>query len=284
MAPTVLGKYNSSITRVRPFFWKLLAQDAMGNTWLPPLLAAAPRGQEWASNCGAILPGCLERRPYTDKVWRQQIRLEACFEREAPPPVRFLEWLIRHPLNLTWPAKWKCKEETRVWRERLLGMHGDGEMERAMKTALAGLRERGAAGSRRRWWSFEGFTSVDCCLETDRLVLFVEGKRTEPLAVATEWYPWRSQLLRNLETAAELAHGKQFAVLVLAEQRLPDLSPQDIAAGLPHLRRAERASLLGHYLGCLLWPEACEATGISYASLPYTRAAAATESTEPVKT
>src|SRR3954451_21987527 len=42
---------------------------------------------------------------------------------------------------------------------------------------------------------------------TGRLVITVEGKRTESLLPPTDWYPARSQLVRNLEAARQVAHG-----------------------------------------------------------------------------
>jgi len=50
---------------------------------------------------------------------------------------------------------------------------GTPEGEQAKREGLNGLRARGAAGSRRQWWAFEGFTYVDVCIETPRMVLVV---------------------------------------------------------------------------------------------------------------
>jgi hypothetical protein len=38
---------------------------------------------------------------------------------------------------------------------------------------LSELGRLGASGSRRKWWAFEGFTSVDFFLETDALLLLI---------------------------------------------------------------------------------------------------------------
>jgi hypothetical protein len=46
---------------------------------------------------------------------------------------------------------------------------------------------------------------IDCVLMTPELVVAIEGKRTEPLSAATDWYPKRSQLVRNLEAGKQLA-------------------------------------------------------------------------------
>ena len=66
--------------------------------------------------------------------------------------------------------------------------------------------------------AFEGFTEVDCCIVTDRLVLLIERKRTEGLSESTAWYRGRNQLHRNLEAARELAGGREYAVIVIGEE------------------------------------------------------------------
>jgi len=62
---------------------------------------------------------------------------------------------------------------------------------------------------------------IDCVLMTDRLVISIEGKRTEPLSAATDWYPQRSQLVRNLGAAKQLAHGRAWASLLMSEEAIP---------------------------------------------------------------
>ena len=139
--------------------------------------------------------------------------------------------------------------ETQAKRESLIA--GD---EGTKREALAELDAKGAAGSRRRWWAFEGFTSVDCRLETDSLVLFIEGKRTESVSASVTWFPARNQVVRNLESAAcEAARvGKDYAVLVCAETPLA-LAEDTFETSLPHLSHAARNDLRKHYLGCVTW-------------------------------
>lgn len=38
---------------------------------------------------------------------------------------------------------------------------------------------------------------IDCVLITPKLVVTIEGKCTEPLSAAMDWYPERPQLVRN---------------------------------------------------------------------------------------
>ena len=146
------------------------------------------------------------------------------------------------------------------------------EREEAIAEALNQLAVCGASGSSKKWWAFEGRTAVDCYLATDRMRIYVEGKRTDILSPATDWYPLRNQLFRNLESAAQDAAGVPFVCLVMAEDKLPQqaTSTQVQRDSLPHLTQAERLSLMRHFLGTITWRDACKATGVDYDSLPDT--------------
>ena len=93
----------------------------------------------------------------------------------------------------------------------------------------------------------------------------IEGKRTESLSESTGLgTAGRNQLHRNLEAARELAHGREFGVLIVGEELLPDAALGDSMIGLPHLPERERADLMRHYLGCITWRQVCQATGIDF--------------------
>jgi hypothetical protein len=104
-----------------------------------------------------------------------------------------------------------------------------------------------------KWWAFEGFTEVDCYLETDRFLLFVEGKRTEPLSESTVWYKGRNQLIRNLEVAEELAGTKDYGVMLISEDPMPEPTHAEVDTSLPHLSPEHRDELMKHFLGCRTW-------------------------------
>jgi hypothetical protein len=106
--------------------------------------------------------------------------------------------------------------------------------------------------SRRKWWAFEGFTSVDCLLETENYLLLIEGKRTERLSKSTNWFPKRNQVDRDVEVARALANGKDFGVIVCAEMPV-ELDEEVWAESLPHSLDSDRAELKRHYLGCVIW-------------------------------
>jgi len=276
-----MASQNSSITRVRPFFRQLLGRSSTGERWLPSLLRAATHNRDYARALAAD-PGRLDRngvckRPYTDPVLGP-ISLECCFEKKLPPPEGFLAWLIQRPERMTWPVKNRATGEkkaftgkTQAMRQALFSTNCErAAAARADATQL--LAVHGVNGSEKKWWAFEGQTEADCCVETDTMVLLIEGKRNESLSPATDWFPKRNQLWRNVEVAAAIAKGRRYAVMLLAEQQ--EEVTDSLDASYPHLEKHERAFLASHYLGCVLWRDACAATGIDYGKLPHTVAEA----------
>jgi hypothetical protein len=272
--PVTQPSVNSSITRVRAVCRQLLGKDPTGTSWLRQILglckSSAVSGM-MLSACGSVLPAMAERRTYADPI-QGAIELERCFEFSVAPGDLFLRWLLEHPDRLSWPVsdgrRVTYSSTTQANREALVGLKGGAAKSDAQTSALRALERNGAEKSSGQWWAFEGFTEVDCCLETDRIVLVIEGKRTENLSESTAWYPGRNQLHRNLEAARDLAAGRKFGVLVISEQEISEPALGNSEAGLPHLTTDERAELMTHYLGCLTWRQVCGATGVDFESLP----------------
>ena len=235
---SIRGKYNSSITRVRPLFGKLLQTDSTGVLWLPQLLRLATCNQDYAARLsqetGTLKQVLLDKLAYKDRILKhygiESVLLERCFEKLIPPPTQFLKWLIQHPEEMDWPdnGERKYREDTQKNREQLMGMHGADAQASTKRRALYELEKCGATRSDKRWWAFEGCTEADLCLETDKCLLIVEGKRNEPLSSSTEWFSERSQLIRNLEAAKEIASGRDYAVMVVAESELDLDLPKQI--------------------------------------------------------
>ena len=255
-------------------FRQLLAKDPSGTSWLSQVLQLSDSSglsETTRSETGTVLPAVSKKRRYTDPV-QGNIELERCFEFSVAPGRRFLRWLLENPDRMTWPVSAGQRKSysatTQARREGLIGHKGDSVQKQAQASALRSLNRHGPEKSRRQWWAFEGFTEVDCCLETDRLVLLIEGKRTESLSESTAWYSGRNQLHRNLEAARDLAAGREFGVLVIGEDEIAETALGSSERGLPHLNTAERAELMSHYLGTLTWSQVCEVTGIDYRSLP----------------
>jgi hypothetical protein len=260
------NQYHSSITRVRPFFQPLLRRDPQGLSWLPDLLrmthANPYLADELADNAGPLLDWVARPRMRPDRALRlhgiPSVELQDCFEYRLPPPPAFLRWLIEKPHALLWPRDDEMSGLPQRRREELFGHHGFAKQKAAQAEALTELERAGAAGSNGKWWAFEGFTRVDCLLETPTLVLLIEGKRTEPLAQATRWFPQRNQVVRNLEVARTVAgeHNKNYAVILLAEDYLEALALESGEQSLPHLPLKARAEIMSHYLGCISWSHA----------------------------
>jgi hypothetical protein len=261
-----MGEMNSAVTRVWPVFDCLFHQDPSGQKWLSRLLHMGSRhrqvDQAILETTDALvdetatrdrdLSGPLKKVLRPDRA--EQIgRICNAYEKDIPPATAFLRWLLENPTKLQWPTarghELLYGDEAQVKRQDLIA--GDSKVR---EEALRELEHYGSAGSRRKWWAFEGYTSVDCLLETNKLLLLVEGKRTEPISCSTHWFPSRNQVIRNLECAQEMARraNKNFAVLVCTEKIL-DISDVEWEKSLPHMTAKERTELKLHYLGCVTW-------------------------------
>jgi hypothetical protein len=282
--PAHASLFNSSITRVRPLFCRLLSRDPSGVTWLPALLNAAPNGNRLRPSVrnqpGTIDRKLVKRRNVSVPALGAVVSLEHCFEHAVPPPTAFLRWLLENPDRLSWPRAINGKPRkygtrTQAWRAAFLAGDADYEERLALqRQALDALDMHGGKGSRRKYWAFEGFTEVDCFLATERLVLAIEGKRKEPLSRSTDWYPRRSQLVRNLEAVRELAQERSAAVLLVTENPVEGaLSEEILEASLPHISdKADRSAIGRGYLGQMTWQRLCDLVGVPYpAGLPATK-------------
>jgi hypothetical protein len=248
---------------VQPFFERIFQG---GGDWLSALLGAAPEAErvlgELVGSPGEMLPDLLALRS-RGKASR------ACFEYEVLPDKSFLRWCVLHPEELTWPKGEAYGEETTRKRCALLYDKAPGRAA-TQQEALRLIEEN--PPSARAWWRFEGSSWIDCVIMTDRLVVTVEGKRTEQLSATTDWYPKRSQLVRNLEAARQLSKGRTWATLLLSEEPVVGGQPDELAASLPdaapHLDEEERARLAQAYLGNVTWEAACHAVGVPFDELP----------------
>jgi hypothetical protein len=193
-----------------------------------------------------------------------------CFEYPVHPPRRLLAWFVENPHVLVWPKRSALSKQTTRLRRALVDDAPPGSRVETQVEARRLVATRPT--SARESWRFEGTSMLDCVIMTEKLVVTVEGKRTESLSAATDWYPRRSQLVRILEAANQLSRGREWASLLMSETTVPDGSDAYLAAVLsasaPHLTSAERRELQAHYLGNVTWEQACHATGLDPASLP----------------
>lgn len=250
-----MGVRNSSLTRVQPVINELLALDGTGRRWLQRFCDMAARTRPEAkvlNEYGPLLPAETPPPP----------RINTVFERVVPPPTAFLRWLIEHPerMNVTDPVSFGAKSPDAIeWRRKLLAC-APVEREQARAEALSELENRGAKGSSAQWWAFEGRSHIDCCLITEKLVLFIEGKRTEALSSSTRWFTQRSQLWRNVETASEFAREKNAAVILAVEREADGQAALEVAeatleGSYPHLEPNRRRELSEAFLGYVTWPQ-----------------------------
>jgi hypothetical protein len=253
------GRNEGSLARVRAFFTALLRRDASGRTWLRSLLAATPNGSD-------RLGELVERPGYlvTPLAVATVSGLLGAFEYPAAPPRELLAWFIDHSDRLTWPEHSALSAESVRLRRALLYDDPPGSRARARERA----RDLLAAGAPLSpvWWRFEDNAKLDCVLITDKLIVTIAAGTAEGLAPATDWYPQRSELVRNLEAAKQLAQDRCWASLLLSDQSLPEAGGEylarTIAGAAPHLDASRRDELLAAYLGNLTWDRACAAVDL----------------------
>lgn len=247
-----MGRYNSSITRVAPVFDCLFKQDAKGRDWLPYLLSIGSRAKK---ACIPSKPGLLV--PDHRRYWGNT-------ERRLAPPQSLLKWLAQ---NIT-EEQVERSGDTGPVRSCRLAL-----AQREPSTVAAALKEIESGARTRKWYILEGESAPDAFLETNRIILVVEGKRTESSCTTrTKWMPRRSQLLRHMDAATEVAEDRKVFGLLLVEGSAPDsLQPSEywrreadsqveselIAKSLPHRSQSERDLLAQNVLGAATWQRIC---------------------------
>jgi hypothetical protein len=228
----------------------LFARDPGGRSWLPRLLAACPRAR---ARLGEIVddPGWLEIPLAVETT----TGLLGCFSYPSAADRGLLRWYIDHPQQLTQPrADHDASAEMRVLRRALLHDDPPGSRARAQDRAHDLLRSSTPRAA--TWWRFEEPARLDCVLLTERVVVSITAPDERGgLAPATPWYPQRSELVRDLESAQRLAGGRAWAGLLISDRSPPpELDPDDpatVAAGTPHLDAAARADVADAYMGRL---------------------------------
>jgi hypothetical protein len=259
------GHHERPPSPVQPFFEALFARDASGGTWLPQLLAAAPFGR---SRLGELVdsPGWL----VTPLAVRGASGRLACFDYPANPPRQLLRWFIDHPDRLRWIDDDPASVGTGRLRRALVLDDPAGAQVRAQERARELLGTR--SGLAPEWWRFEEPVTLDCVLITGRLVVTIVAMSAEDLRPTTGWYPPRTELVRALEAARQMAAGRRWASLVLSSRPVAGGGDEELARALPeaapHLDDLERRELHQAYLGNLTWEAAAPAVGVPTPALP----------------
>ncbi len=196
-------------------------------------------------------------------------------ERPLQPPRELLEWLVR---NVSVESVAQSRDAGETLNKRRSLANSDPEV---LKQALERLR----AGERgRKWFVLEGKSFPDAYLEAHRIVLVVEGKRTErSTTTKTKWMGKRSQLIRHMDAAWEVASGRAVFGLLLVEGELPDplLVPEQwyaasteqlrhdlLIPSLPHRGAEERQAIADGVLGVATWQRVCREFAIDWPPAP----------------
>lgn len=189
-----MGRYNSSIYRVRPLM-AYLERDEAATATLLSLLGIAPQG-----------------RP---TVWRYDGAPRG--EMKLKPTKRHLLALIRYMANKEHGAV-----AVRGQKRRAL-FFGSPE-ERAAAAARAEAELEAAydtlTAADRPWYLFEGFTCPDIYLEGEGYVIVCEGKWTEPHITTTTTHlsapgEYRNQMIRHIQGALNHTGKRVYAFYIV---------------------------------------------------------------------
>jgi hypothetical protein len=223
-----MGELDSSRTRVAPIFTSLWALQGRRPSWLADLLELPEIDGE---HPGAQLPPPGAVRRYG---WGRAE--EGCpGELALPAPPALLRWLVLHLDPSRIPTVRPAIDEP---REALAA----GDHNRCME-ALRHLDE-GTQPAEGAWHILEGPTFPDVYLETDDLVVVVEGKRTERGPTRdTTFMPVRDQLLRHMDAALGYAGRSRRVVGFYAVEGDPPMIRQYPKNGVqPFGERSARTS------------------------------------------
>lgn len=254
-----MGKFNSSKTRVVPVFNRLYEMGINSNGILDYFFKIGSR-LEFASipiNLGDISSN-------HQRWWGSN-------ERRFKPPKSLLEWLI---YNITEDQVLKAGDREDVKSKRLALAKGDPT---TINEALEGV-QRGKL--HRKWYALEGFSAPDVFLVTEHVILVIEGKRTEKNCTTnTKWMSNRSQLLRHMDAATEIAGNRQVYGLLIVEgtEQNPNIPPQHwleqtdyqvssemLQNSLPHRTAKQRQIIANNVLGVVTWQRICTDWGIQW--------------------
>lgn len=247
------GRRDSSGTRVAPVFSALEARGSA--PWLRRLLSLP-------EPAGALLPGELEVGSDLTCAFGHGSRKE---RRLAAPP-SLLRWLIP---RVERPAIARKEHPETASHRRLLFDRDPSKVAEAIRLIDRGIITRG-------WHVFEGPTAPDVVIETSRVIVVIEGKRTERGPTRdTQWMPGRHQMWRHIDAAWEVRGGRDVYgfFIVQGDQKggIPELwrrvaeetaSDAVLASSLPHRSDEERAALRRSFLGVTTWDRVVSTFGL----------------------
>jgi hypothetical protein len=248
-----MGIFDSSRTRIAPVFGRLQCLDPSGRLWLQGLL-------ELANTRKAQRPDAGPSRLRVAKWWPREARLA------APPGL--LRWLLENAEEPRDAGAWGRKPEVKENRRRVVDRDAD-----TLAQALRSLEER--RPSPRAWYVLEAPSQPDVYLDSDDIVIVVEGKRTETApTTSTAWMSVRHQMLRHLDAAWEHRAGRRIYGLYIVEAVAASgaldppftwhaavestISDEVLKGSLPHRTPDERSQIASALLGVTTWQAVCD--------------------------
>jgi len=249
-----MGELDSTKTRVAPVFDQLHKGDSSGCSWVPQLIKLPIAG-----NTASIKPEC--QFFIKDRGWYPK-------EKKLNPPVALLSWLIRHPRK---PISGILSSDPIKAKKRLQWIENSHE---AIIEGLSLLRQNPEGDD---WHIFEGQTQPDVFIETDDLIIVIEGKRTErEPTIRTKWMHERNQMIRHLDCAWEIRGRKQLLGFFIVQGNglsadIPSqwkafsaatVSNATIASSLPHRGPEEQQGIASCFIGVTTWQRVRQEFGI----------------------
>jgi hypothetical protein len=248
-----MGIFDSSRTRVAPVFGRLQCLDPSGRLWLQGLL-------ELANTRKAQRPDAGPSRLRLAKWWPREARLA------APPGL--LRWLLENAEEPHDAAAWGREPEVKENRRRVVDRDAD-----TLAKALRSLEQRRL--SPRAWYVLEGPSQPDVYLDSDDVVIVVEGKRTETApTTSTAWMKVRHQMMRHLDAAWEHRAGRRIYGMYIVEAGAASsaseppftwhaavestISDEVLRGSLPHRTPDERSQIASALLGVTTWQAVCD--------------------------
>lgn len=124
-------------------------------------------------------------------------------------------------------------------------------------------------GCRKGWFALEGYSRPDVYIETNRFILVIEGKRTEPdLTDRTTYFMCgRDQLIRHMDAALDIAGDKPVFGLIIYEEGATydfDIRDEKLRCSLPHREESDRKKIKSGYLRPITWQMLDEKFEINY--------------------
>jgi hypothetical protein len=260
---------NSSRSRVAPVFDCLHGVDPSGVSWLHRLLRLGSREDREPV---AIRPAALVQDH--GRRWGDR-------ETSLPAPRALLEYLVE---NVDPELVEASGDEGQVLDKRRLLARRDPE---AIALALESLRSLQQTGKRpgKVWFALESPSRPDALLETEKLVLCVEGKRTEDRCTTkTKFMACRSQLVRHMDAAMEAYPNKRVLGLLIVEglggreavtpsafwqaQCRAQYADAMLRESLPHRTPEQRQAIGDGIIGVTTWQAVCAEFRIPWPPAP----------------